>query len=224
MEAVGFILMPQAVLRPTSTISTGAGWTGTFPTAINDASDLTSVYNTNGNSDFFMHFADLPVEAALVTSPISCSMRYSRSNSSAATLTQFIYNGAYTYGTGHSGADTALSGETISPTTAPGGLAWTPARVNALQGGAVTASGISTEEAYVYDLWWTVTWEANQGGFAFLVGALAGAALGLAEMSELAAAVYRKTGSKIMSDEYREAWLDIKAYRHPSFCFLGRYA
>lgn len=59
----------------------------------------------------------------------------------------------------------------------------------------------------------------GSGGFAFLVGSLVGAALGLSEMAGLARVLYRQTRTRIYPNEYLEAWRDIREHRNPVFSF-----
>lgn len=61
----------------------------------------------------------------------------------------------------------------------------------------------------------------HESGFACLVGGLVGAALGLAEMSGLARALYRRAGALITPEEYVSAWRDIRAHRYPVTFLLG---
>lgn len=101
----------------------------------------------------------------------------------------------------------------------PTGGTWTPADFPGGGAGIVmqffannAVSGVYVDYAFL-----SVTYNPAGGGFAFLCGSLAGAALGLAEMAGLARAIHRKTRTLITPDEYREAWREIREYRHPRF-------
>lgn len=212
--------MTLTTLRPNGSVSNGSWGIGTNPTSINDASDASYLRETNGDSEFVSNFDDLPSYAEIVSS-ITAYMRYSRSSvSDSATANQFVrLSSNTTYQGAQSGG--AISTVSFSPARPGGGSVYSPADINTMTGGVKAASGIPTEEVYVYDLWWDVEWYPGGGGFACLVGSLAGAALGLAEMAALAQALHRRTRTLITPDEYAAAWRDIRGHRWPMTLHMG---
>lgn len=120
----------------------------------------------------------------------------------------------------------AFGNNTYTLTTDPsGGGAWTSARINAVECGVYGRGDFSAAPDFEKDYCsWVkadVTHEIFAGGFACLVGSLAGAALGLAEMAGLARALRRKTRSLIEPKEYLTAWRDIREHRWPVSVQLG---
>lgn len=107
-------------------------------------------------------------------------------------------------------------------TTDPSGGGLTCEKVNSY-GYGIEIGTDNTHFPSAGEMTWTATWAPDAGGFAFafLVASLAGAALGLHELPGLAAAIYRRTGTLITPDEYREAWSDIRSARWPSFAGHG---
>jgi hypothetical protein len=106
----------------------------------------------------------------------------------------------------------------------PGGGAWTNADFYNSGNGfqiAVWHGNASGATVYCRLLQAKIEMNIASGGFAFLVGSLAGAALGLEEMSRLARAVYEKTNTLITPDEYMLAHADFIAHKWPSFFFMG---
>lgn len=108
--------------------------------------------------------------------------------------------------------------------TRPGGGSFT---VNDFPGGgagcqvaAREGSGADANFGITY-IHLDVTWSPAGNGFVCLVGSLAGAALGLAEMAGLARALHRRTGTLITPDEYLAAWRDIRGHRRPVTLLLG---
>lgn len=119
-----------------------------------------------------------------------------------------------------SGLGTYTTRSVLFGTDPSGGGSWTVARVNSLEVLGESLGLVAGENLYLSWVKCDVTHGLAAGGFAFLVGSLLGAALGLQEMARLAKAAYARTGSLITPDEYRTAFEAIKYNRAPKFTFL----
>lgn len=214
--------MPVSVLRP-ATLNTSNSWgvfSGTFVPNLSDGSDGTAVYNTNGNDEFNVAFDDLSAQASSINS-VQASMRYSRSDAVlSATIQQYVrLSGNTTYDAVQSGSGGIL-GASFNPAR-PGGGSYFPADINAMTGGAVSASGDPGEEVYCYDLWWTIDWSANNGFFLYLIlgalGELGGVAL--REMPALARSVARRTGIRIKPGELAPALAELRGWPGRRYAF-----
>jgi hypothetical protein len=109
-------------------------------------------------------------------------------------------------------AATGSNSYTSGGLACPGGGTWTVAIVNeaAIYLDADKPSAAGGAVAFAYYTALNVTYRVQSGGFALFCSGLAGAALGLSEMAGLARALYRRAGTLILPDEYREAWRDIR--------------
>lgn len=104
--------------------------------------------------------------------------------------------------------------ETDTATLTPS--AWPASRINSMEVGIRSLGSFPGEAVFCSWIKFDVTHEmVSGGGFACLVGSLVGAALGLAEMAQLARVVYRNTRSLITPGEYEAAWRDIRGHRWP---------
>lgn len=113
------------------------------------------------------------------------------------------------------GLGTYATRSVVHSTDPSGGGSWTVERVNALEALGQSLGLVPGEYLYLSYVKADVTHSLDGGGFACLVGSLVGAALGLAEMAQLARAVYRNTRSLITPAEYEAAWRDIRGHRWP---------
>lgn len=95
----------------------------------------------------------------------------------------------------------------------PGTGAWIPGDLTGIQAGATFPHGAVVSGYRMSYLYLDLDYVPPAGGFVCLVGSLAGAALGLAEMANLAKAVYARTRSLILPREYEIAWREIRAHR-----------
>lgn len=172
----------------------------------------------DGGEKISFTLTDLPGGSVNV-SQVETSFRNTRDGPSAAGPYDFK-GGVRSNGTDSasnlnvSGLGSYSTRSVVHSTDPSGGSAWSVDRVNSLEALGQSLGLVPGEYLYLSWVKCDVTHEmVSEGGFACLVGSLVGAALGLAEMAQLARAVYRNTRSLITPAEYEAAWRDIRGHR-----------
>lgn len=223
--------MPTVNLGPSATGYISA-WTiggGTRPTLVDGGLTPTHddgasyIYDANGFIESYRMQQYLPSGIGRVNS-IGANVR--NYNDWADGFTTFSWGvrlggtnldvGSSTQGTGGGWVS-----RTASAIARPGGGTWQPEDLPTVEEYVTSGVGGGGNGSQVSTLWMPLDFEYNQGGFACLVGAIAGAALGLAEMARLAREVHLRTRVLIKPDEYVAAWRDIRGHRRPVTFLLG---
>ncbi len=212
--------MPTVELVPDANTLSDDWSDGGFSNLANSSNTTVASNRTDlGFTDGLRYsFGNLAGNARIVDSVYSRWRRGSETGTNAGNYFIYLSGSTTNVELAVTATGTTMTGY-FGPLARPGGGSWTVADVNSLQS-ASTADKPSTvggKTFFVYYYGLQVIYRVPSGGFAFLIGSLAGAALGLNEMAALARTVYRKTGTLIRPDEYSEAWRDVRDYRHPKF-------
>lgn len=218
---------PKAGLMPTTTLPPIAAGTYTGWNNVGGASKMASLASDNGDTSYVEAIGDGTTQRCsfTITPPAGLELVSTHTLNSVQRETAAGSNHDGFVFVRLSGAD---SDGSLGLTTSYATNSKTD-----LGSASITAAVLATAEIGLMSnrpiggdwratsLLWDITWTPASGGFACLVGSLAGAALGLAEMAGLARALHRRTGTLITPDEYLAAWRDIRGHRRPMTFLLG---
>lgn len=200
-------------------------WTvggGSRPTLYSDGSDATYV-NTGGVTvTDAQTLSDLPSGAGRIVGDVSATWRLSKAAGGAGTITGFLRYSATNSNTSAltAGAFPTFTDNPVAFALDPTGAAWSVPAVNGLEIGCTSSYNVDILLSQMSPV--TGNYELADGGFVFLLSPILGAIGGglmLSEMPKLAAYFRRLSSGKwlITPDEYRKAWAELRAYRHPRF-------
>ena len=198
--------MPTQIQLPAS-VSTPAQWgvTGSDPSCVqtNDG-DTSTIYTTNQS---YEHLYLMDAFPAGVIDPVdACSTHLWIKTVDGDAGAYFSWDGDSYVDIGARGTSYADQGTTY--------YSLVKADITAGKCGVKSpASGsVSGRVTMIYR---RVDYHTAAGGLIFLLGSLAGAAVGLHELAGLASETFRRTRVLIRPDEYEALWRELREWRYP---------